>query len=492
MSEGSAARGQPLLAELPEEARDAAIRRFHLLQPFLEDGVPLARIAWEGGLKLRTLQSWVTQYRRHGLSGLLRQGRADRGGRRRISADLQHLVEGLALHRPAPTASFVHRQVAKVAEQQGWPVPSYGTVYAVIRGLDPALTTLAHEGSNAYREEFDLLYRREATRPNEIWQADHTPLDIWLLDERDKPARPWLTTIIDDYSRAIAGYFLSFKVPCTLHTSLALHQAIWRKADPRWHVCGIPDTFYTDHGSDFTSRHLEQVSADLKMELVFSLPGMPRGRGRIERFFETLNQLFLCRLPGYAPEGSPPVTPSLTLAAFDAQFREFLLEEYHQRVHGGTGLPPQARWEAGGLLPRLPDSLEQLDLLLLTVAKARRVHQDGIHFQGFRYLDLTLAAFVGEDVTIRYDPRDLAEIHVYHRDGFLCRAVCQELAGQTLTLKEIIRARNERRRDLRGTLKDRAAVVEQYLAVHQPEPGPEKPEAERPPAPPRVKRYYNE
>jgi tRNA(Glu) U13 pseudouridine synthase TruD len=59
-------------------------------------------------------------------------------------------------------------------------------------------------------------------------------------------------------------------------------------------------------------------------------------------------------------------------------------------------------------------------------------------------------------------------------------------------LKEIIRARNERRRDLRGTLKDRAAVVEQYLAVHQPEPQPAEPEAERPPDSPRLKRYYNE
>ena len=61
----------------------------------------------------------------------------------------------------------------------------------------------------------------------------------------------------------------------------------------------------------------------------------------------------------------------------------------------------------------MPDSLEQLDLLLLTVAKARKVHPDGIHFLGLRYLDPTLAAFVGETVTVRYDPRDVAEIRVF-------------------------------------------------------------------------------
>jgi hypothetical protein len=34
-----------------------------------------------------------------------------------------------------------------------------------------------------------------------------------------------------------------------------LRQAIWRKEDSRWIVCGIPDILYTDNGSDFTSQH---------------------------------------------------------------------------------------------------------------------------------------------------------------------------------------------------------------------------------------------
>lgn len=76
----------------------------------------------------------------------------------------------------------------------------------------------------------------------------------------------------------------------------------------------------------------------------------------------------------------------------------------------------------------MPDSLEQLDLLLLTVARPRKIHPDGVHFQGLRYLDLVLAAYVGESVTIRYDPRDLAEIRVFHNEKFLCRAICPEVA----------------------------------------------------------------
>jgi putative transposase len=112
----------------------------------------------------------------------------------------------------------------------------------------------------------------------------------------------------------------------------------------------------------------------------------------------------------------------------------------------------------------MPESLEQLDLLLLTVAKPRQVHQDGIRFQALRYIDPTLAAYVGESVTIRYDPRDMAEIRVYHKDRFLCRAVCQELAGETVSLKDIARARNRRKRELQQVITARRSLVDQVLA----------------------------
>ena len=160
----------------------------------------------------------------------------------------------------------------------------------------------------------------------------------------------------------------------------------------------------------------------------------------------------------------------LSLAELDAALGAFIVEVYNHRVHSETGQPPQARWEAGAFLPRLPESLEQLDLLLLTVAKPRKVHPDGIRFQGLRYLDPVLAAYVGESVIIRYDPRDLAEIRVFHRDRFLGRAVCPDLAATTVSLKQITAARSARRRELRRQIGERASVVDRLIAVHAPPP----------------------
>ena len=125
------------------------------------------------------------------------------------------------------------------------------------------------------------------------------------------------------------------------------------------------------------------------------------------------------RLPGYAPRGTADRAGQarLTLAELDAAIGTFIREVYNLTPHSETGMPPQQRWEAGAFIPRMPDSLEQLDLLLLTVAKPRKIHPDGIHFQGLRYLDPVLAAYVGDTVIIRYDPRDMAEIRVFTGPG---------------------------------------------------------------------------
>ena len=241
------------LSELPEQERAQAVERFHVLRPFLEEDVSLLQIAHQHQVSLRTLRRWIKRYHIEGLPGLIRKRRADRGERRRLPSYLQQLVEGLALQTPPFTIAVIHRKVCELAQQYDLKPPSYGLVYDIVRQLPTALTTLAHEGSKAYKQRFDLLHRREAQAPNEIWQADHCLLDILLVRDGQAPAKPWLTVVMDDYSRAVAGYFLTFDAPSALNTSLALRQAIWRKDEPRWHVCGMPQILYTDCGSDFKS-----------------------------------------------------------------------------------------------------------------------------------------------------------------------------------------------------------------------------------------------
>ena len=487
------------LTSLAESDRKIALDRYQILRPHLEDGRALSVVASEAGVAYSTAQRWVSLYWRFGLSALARKRRSDRGQRRALSGKLREVVEALALEKPPLPIAALHRQICKIAQQRGVNIPTYKAVYRIVRELPKDLVTLAHEGTKAYADTFELIHRREADRPNAIWQADHTVLDILLVRDGSKPpVKPWLTVVSDDYSRAVAGYFLSFEAPSAIHTALALRQAIWRKEDPHWDVCGIPEVLYSDNGSDFTSQHLEQVSADLKIRLVFSTPGVPRGRGRIERFFATLAQMFLCDLPGFSPpKGAVRGKPTLTLNELDSLLRSFFVEVYNRREHSETKIPPAERWEAGGFLPRMPDSLEKLDLLLLMVARQRKVHADGIRYQGLRYIDATLAAYIVESVTLRYDPRDMAEIRVFHRDRFVCRAICPELAGGTVPLREILSARNRRRRELRSILRDRKKIVDELVELKRASEVPAEPtelskSEERERRKPALKRYINE
>ncbi|MCU1226491.1 MAG: tnp [Edaphobacter sp.] len=202
--------------------------------------------------------------------------------------------------------------------------------------------------------------------------------------------------------------------------------------------------------------------------------------------------MFLCELDGYIKRKRHK--PSLTLERFEEIFRTFLLETYHRRTSVEGRPAPSERWEGSGFLPRMPDSLEQLDLLLMQEVRARKVRRDGIRFQGLRYLSLTLAAYVGEEVTIRFDPRDMGEIRVFYQDRFLCLAVSAELAGETIPLRDIIRVRNQRRRELSSVLQDRQRVLDSLLQLKR-GPAPKEIHAKAavlPVSGVRIKRYRNE
>jgi putative transposase len=157
--------------------------RYAVLRPHLEDGTTLAEAARQASVPVRTAQRWLASYRALGLAGLVRRPRSDRGSRS-LPETLVTFIEGMALRTPTPSAATIHRTVTDLASEQHWPVPSYATVYGIVAGLDPGMVTLAREGTKRYEETYDLIYRRQAARSNEMWQADHTELDIWIVDLR--------------------------------------------------------------------------------------------------------------------------------------------------------------------------------------------------------------------------------------------------------------------------------------------------------------------
>src|SRR5690242_10170228 len=84
------------LAGLPESVQKAALDRFRLLQPYLEQSRPLRLVAIEAGTPYRTARRWVPRYQQFGLVALARKRRADTGAHRAESGKIREAIEGLA------------------------------------------------------------------------------------------------------------------------------------------------------------------------------------------------------------------------------------------------------------------------------------------------------------------------------------------------------------------------------------------------------------
>jgi putative transposase len=111
----------PALAACTEEERQEAMGRFVVLQPHLNAGVPLAEVARNAGVPLRSAQRWLARYRAAGLVGLVRAKRSDTG-HRKLPADLVEWIEGMVLRKPRPSVAAIHRKITALAAKRGYPL----------------------------------------------------------------------------------------------------------------------------------------------------------------------------------------------------------------------------------------------------------------------------------------------------------------------------------------------------------------------------------
>jgi putative transposase len=140
---------------------------------------------------------------------------------------------------------------------------------------------------------------------NHVWQCDHTRADVLLVDRDGQIlSRPWLTRVIDTYSRCIVGINLGYHAPSSQVVALALRHAILPKQygsdyqlHCKWGTYGKPEHFYTDGGKDFRSNHLQQIGVQLGF--VCHLRDRPSEGGIVERPFGTFNTELFSMLPGY-------------------------------------------------------------------------------------------------------------------------------------------------------------------------------------------------
>ncbi|WP_394648009.1 helix-turn-helix domain-containing protein [uncultured Sphingomonas sp.] len=103
----------------PEIGSAEVARRMAVLRPHLIDGVPLARVAADAGIPIRTVRRWIARYRADGPAGLARPPRPE-SGKRTFPKELVELIEGMALLKPPPSIATIHRRITGLAGNAGW------------------------------------------------------------------------------------------------------------------------------------------------------------------------------------------------------------------------------------------------------------------------------------------------------------------------------------------------------------------------------------
>lgn len=446
---------------------------------------------------MRTLKRLVRQYRDRGVAGLKRQVRSDEGELKTSEAwqafILKTYRQGNRGMRQMSRAQVAKRVESRAVELGQTEYPSRRSVYRILAPEIAQREQKRHRRAIGWPGEHLTLITREGIEmaidySNQVWQCDHTPADIMVFDgPGGSLVRPTLTTVVDTYSRCIMGFHLGIARPSAAVTCLALRHAILPKAfspdvelSHLWESYGVPRYLYTEAGTDFTSSHLDQVASYLG--LVLCLRRRPAEGGIVERPFGTFNSEFFSTLPGYTTNRAQPhmsqikADACLTLKQLDRLLTRYIVDNYNQQPDACSQASRLARWQSGLMAQGSPPQERELDLLLMRQHR-RRVYQGGyIRFANLLYRGEYLAGYAGEEVILRYDPRDITTVLVYRQQGasdvFLTRAHAQNLETERLSLPEakaISRRLRQARREITNQsvlaeIRDRLEFVDELLS----------------------------
>lgn len=131
----------------------------------------------------------------------------------------------------------------------------------------------------------------------------------------------------------------------------------------------------------------------------------------------------------------------VTLRQLEQILVRYIVDNYNQQIDARMGDQTRfQRWESGLLATPHLFSERELDICLMKQTK-RRIQRGGyLQFENLMYRGEHLGGYAGENVVLRYDPRDITMILVYHyeanQEKFLARAYAQDLETETLSLDE--------------------------------------------------------
>jgi len=445
------------LATIPEKRAAEANYKYEVIKPLLNmakrTSADVVAQATKYGLSRSAVYQWLQEFDRIGkVSVFVRKTRKD-AGKKKIPKQLEDIISDaiktqyLTKQKKKPSAVII--EIERICKKLEIDPPHPNTVRSRVRQINAYEKKKNREGNKAARDAY-APHKSEfpgADFPLSVVQVDHTPLDIILVDDahRQPIGRPWLTLLIDVYSRMILGFYISFDPPGNLSLGLCLTHAFLPKEnwlakhniDTPWPCWGTPRTIHADNAKEFRGNMLQQACKEYGIDLEWRPVATPHYGAHIERLLGTLNRE-IHNAPGTTfsnlkerGEYDSDKESAMTLTEFERWLAILCVEVYHQRPHSQLGMPPIAKWQEGilgtkispgtGLPPRITDELRlKLDLMPFDT---RTVQHYGIVWDHIQYQHDVLRRWVNatdpnspknkRQFLCRRDPRDISVIWFY-------------------------------------------------------------------------------
>ena len=405
----------------------------------------------------------------------------ERGSRRLPSAielRIDDAIETMFKTREQPTMERLRRELWRDCRMAGLKPPSRKAIQARVSARSLREMAKARKGTKAARQQCGPVQPGLRPRaPLAIVQIDHTRADIELVDDRTRAVlgRPWLTLLLDVYTRCVLGLYLTFDAPSAMGVAMAIAQGVLPKADwlrqrdvtLAWPMCGVPQMIHLDNAREFRSRALKRGCQQHGIRIEHRPPGTPRYGGHIERLMGTLMKRIQA-LPGstfsnVAARGDYPSERKaiLTLGEFERHFILEVLGPYHNDVHSALGKTPAAVWAeavaTSGEL-RQPDDAASFILDFLPFEE-RVVRREGVRLFNVLYFDGALASLLDRAdrrCRVKYDPRSMDAVFVELPEFGHLRVPCADLGRPAVTLWEQRQAQRALRDEGRRTIDEGA------------------------------------
>ncbi|MFW9082537.1 transposase [Pseudomonas sp. P2757] len=423
-----------------EELEKAAIR-FQTIEQLRLGSLTSNQAAAQLGVTKNHVYKLIKSYEENvGSLSMLPNKRGRKAGCTFLSPEIEKVIKtsiDSAYNSRGATFSKVWKDVEVHCIEGGLAVPSRRAVTNRIK------STLTEYERSRIKLGTDAANQKHQPRPGKhvvtsplAWvEIDHTLVDILILaDDRIKLiGRPWLTVVIDVYSRVLLGYYLSLHAPSAVSVACALSHAVLRKDDfvkglgmqvDDYPFYGVPAVIYMDNAVEFKSVKLQAGCHLFGIDAMYRPIGKKHYGGHVERFIGTMMTSKVHFLKGTTMSNAvarrnlnSEKKATMTFSDFCAWFaREVAL--YHSTVHSELKSSPKKVWlnyfSPGGNAPYPPQVTDSHQFKLHFMPEdTRAIKPDGIEFKRRFYWDPLLGPFVGmKKVLVKYDPFSMRQIWV--------------------------------------------------------------------------------